>query len=456
MPDVLDDPLLDGVAEVRGHKVLAPCVLMERIGEGGMGVVYRGMHLNLGVEVAVKIVPPGKASSDPTFVERFRREARSAARINHQNVVRVFDVENVGDLHYLTMEYVQGEDAHQRVVRKGPLPVSEALQIVRDASLGLSAAHAEGIVHRDIKPGNLLISARGHVKVGDLGLAKPSHGSPDSMVSMAGIAIGTPAFMPPEQWAGAVTNATDVWAMGSTLYYLLTGQLAFSGDSVLTVMHQIANEPFPDIRTARPDVPDSVVALLLRATANEPSERFADAAELAEAIAQLALPATAITDVQVDPGEQPTMLSLPTRKWLDEVKELIATGTTSKIGAQNTATPAAEPTDAPTANTPAPNAPAPHDAPTGVASELDARRIRIFLRWAALAFVVSLTVGGIGGLIVWDAQASGSVPTWLLLLPTAGATLVFMSPLYFVRKKWFPTQERLQAAIASLKSTPKP
>ncbi|MGK0201768.1 MAG: serine/threonine protein kinase [Planctomycetota bacterium] len=449
MTDCLADPLLHAVTEVRGHKVLAPCVLLERIGEGGMGVVYRGLHLNLGIEVAVKVVPPSKSNGDPTFVQRFRREARSAARINHHNVVRVFDVESAGDLHYLTMEYVPGEDAHQRVTRLGPLPVGEALRIVHDASLGLHAAHREGIVHRDIKPGNLLISARGEVKVGDLGLAKPEHGSPDSMVSMAGVAVGTPAFMPPEQWEGAVTSATDVWAMGSTLYYLLTGQLAFSGDSVLTLMHRIATQPFPDIRSERADVPDSVVALLKRATASAPRDRFQDAGELAAAIAQLPVATSEISGVQAELQEQPTTQSPATRKWLDEVKDLISSDTIATIVSKPHAHAVASAPDMPGSDSAVGTSP-----PSTADRELDARHIRSLLRWSALAFVVSLAVGAIGGFMVWDAQSSGSVPAWLLLAPTAGATLVFMSPLYFLRKKWFPTKARLQAAVESLK-TPK-
>jgi serine/threonine protein kinase len=268
MEDLRSDPLLAKVTEVNGFKHLPPCIVIGRVGSGGMGAVYRGHHLNLDIEVAVKCLKPSLVDDDPTFVDRFRREARSAARINHQNVIRVFDVaENLG-LHYLIMEFVQGETARQRVDRKGPLAVAEALQIVYEASLGLGEAHRLGLVHRDIKPDNLLVSVRGQVKVADLGLAKPAISSAQSMLSAANQVMGTPPYMPPEQWSGErVTSATDVWAMGATLYYLLTGTEAISGDSVARIMSRIVLQPFPDVGERRADVPKAVAARLARATA---------------------------------------------------------------------------------------------------------------------------------------------------------------------------------------------
>tara|TARA_R110002072_G_scaffold177524_3_gene333500 strand:+ start:12380 stop:13492 length:1113 start_codon:yes stop_codon:yes gene_type:complete len=322
-----EDPLLDPAVTIRDHKVLSPCLLLERIGEGGMGVVYRAVHLNLGIEVAVKIVPPEKAACEASFVSRFRREARAAARINHQNVVRVFDVDDHGLLHYLVMEYVPGEDAKQRVSRKGPTPLPEALQIAREAALGLGAAHEEGIIHRDVKPGNLLISPKGHVKVGDLGLAKPSTKGMDSLVSMQGVALGSPSYMAPEQWAGDVTPATDVWALGATLYYLLVGHAAYRGRSIVDVMRRIATEPLPDLRKVRPDVPDEVLAVLAKATQHDPSKRYRDGNEMAEALAKLPMVATgAITDLRIAGDEPTSSVALPARKWLDEVRVELRSG----------------------------------------------------------------------------------------------------------------------------------
>ncbi|MCK5943146.1 MAG: protein kinase, partial [Planctomycetes bacterium] len=230
-------------------------------------------------------------------------------------------------LHYLIMEYVQGETARQRVERKGPLAVPEALQVVYEASLGLGEAHRMGIVHRDIKPDNLLVSVRGQVKVADLGLAKPSIGSGQSVLSMAGQVMGTPPYMPPEQWGeGIVTNASDVWAMGAVLFYLLTAREAIQGDSLANIMSRIVLQDFPDIRELRPDVPESVAALLAKATAKAPGERFLDAYELARAIAELPEHRISLVDSDAGTTEVRTMLSPPPMPQLDEIKQLLRDG----------------------------------------------------------------------------------------------------------------------------------
>lgn len=324
MDDLLRDPLLAKTTEVKGYKILPPCVLYSRIGAGGMGAVYRGHHLNLDIEVAIKCLKPSLVDDDPTFVERFKREGRSAASINHQNVIRVFDVaENLG-LHYLIMEYVAGETARQRVERKGPLQIAEALQIAYEASLGLGEAHRIGIIHRDIKPDNLLISTRGQVKVADLGLAKPAVGSGTSALSMAGQVMGTPPYMPPEQWGeGTVTAASDVWAMGALLYYLLAGKEAIRGESLANIMSKIVLQDFPDIREVRSDVPELVVALLQKATAKDPGQRFLTGYELSNAIANLPEHRISLGDTKAGTTELRTMLSPPPMPQLEEIKQVL-------------------------------------------------------------------------------------------------------------------------------------
>ncbi|HEB52385.1 MAG TPA: serine/threonine protein kinase [bacterium] len=325
MQDLRADPLLSQTTEVKGYKVLPPCVLYARVGAGGMGAVYRGHHLNLDIEVAVKCLKPSLADDDPTFVDRFRREGRSAARINHQNVIRVFDVAEHLGLHYLIMEFVQGETARQRVERKGPLRVPEALEIVYESALGLGEAHRMGIIHRDIKPDNLLISSRGQVKVADLGLAKPTFSSGQSVVSMAGQVMGTPPYMPPEQWGDdPPTAAIDVWAMGAVLYYLLAGHEAIRGDSLPKVMNQIVLHDFPDIREVRDDVPDSVVTILRKATAKAPGERYRDGTALADAIAQLPEHRISLVDDDAGSTQVRTMLSPPPIKQIDEIKQILS------------------------------------------------------------------------------------------------------------------------------------
>ncbi|MFT7463744.1 MAG: serine/threonine protein kinase, partial [Pseudohongiellaceae bacterium] len=171
--DLRTDPLLRDVPDGEGHKVLdGRYVLFEVLGRGGMGVVYRAHHLGLDVEVAIKCLDPSLAHGDEQFVLRFEREARAAARVKNAHVVAVQDVSWASGLHYIAMEFVAGENARQRVQRKGGLALGEALAIALGASRGLAAAHSAGLVHRDVKPDNILVSCTGEVKIADLGLAK--------------------------------------------------------------------------------------------------------------------------------------------------------------------------------------------------------------------------------------------------------------------------------------------
>lgn len=326
MSELQNDELLAQVTEVAGYKVLPPCVVYARIGQGGMGAVYRGRHLNLDIEVAVKCLKPALVRDDPQFVARFRREGQSAARINHQNVIRVFDVAEDNGLHYLIMEYVQGETARQRVDRKGPLAIGEALQILYESARGLGEAHRLGIVHRDIKPDNLLISTQGQVKVADLGLAKPTlgkdGGSKVSMLSSANQIMGTPSYMPPEQWDGAaVTAAADVWALGATLWFLLVGREAIRDESPARIMSRIVLQPFPDVLAERSDVPADVAALVAKATAKEPGARFLDAGELADAIEELDTRRASLRDRAAGTTQLRTMLSPPPLENIDELRK---------------------------------------------------------------------------------------------------------------------------------------
>ena len=214
--ELLADRLLENVPVHDGFKVLEPCVLYARLGQGGMGAVYRGRHLNLDLDVAVKCLKPRMAEEDSSFVVRFQREARLAAAINHENLIQVFDVAHRHGVHYLIMEFVRGETARQRVQRKGALAESEATRIVLGAARGLAAAHARGVVHRDIKPDNIMVSAEGRVKVADLGIAKVAGNAETPSLTGTGLVMGTPQYMSPEQArdTSKVGPASDVWSLG--------------------------------------------------------------------------------------------------------------------------------------------------------------------------------------------------------------------------------------------------
>ncbi|MFT7461905.1 MAG: hypothetical protein ACI9EF_000239 [Pseudohongiellaceae bacterium] len=246
-----------------------------------MGVVYRGEHLGLGIEVAVKCISPALARQDPPFVVRFEKEARAAALIDDPNVVRVHDVAQASGLHYIAMQYVAGENARQRVERKGPLPVAEAVTIALGASRGLAAAHRAGLVHRDVKPDNILVSAEGEVKLADLELSKMEG---DLGMTYTGAAMGTPRYLHPEQYKDAknVGSRADVYSLGATLYFLFMGSDAIDGESPLDVMMQVCSEDFPRVTAKRPGVPAAVDELVALCTSQDPALRPASGTELVE------------------------------------------------------------------------------------------------------------------------------------------------------------------------------
>ncbi|MEE9393500.1 MAG: protein kinase [Planctomycetota bacterium] len=273
--DFRSDPLLQNAWEVEGFKVLYPVVLTAKLGQGGMGTVYRGRHLKLDIDVAVKCLRPGLAQENEEFVQRFRREATVAASIDSENLVRVFDVHESRGIHYLVMEFVPGETIRERVNRVGHIePSSAAVTIIYEAARGLAQAHKMGIVHRDIKPDNIMIADHGRIKVADLGLAKVAE-SLDGLETRSGLMMGTPNYMPPEQYADAksLTPAADVYSLALTLYYMLTGHHAVPSGSLVDVMRRVCDDPLPDLALERPDLEDGVIDFYRRAIDKNPSKR---------------------------------------------------------------------------------------------------------------------------------------------------------------------------------------
>ena len=267
---LLQDPVLADVPDNHGYKLLGPVALYRRLGEGGMSVVYEGRHSRLLMDVAVKVmVPPSNLPSEERdlFLKRFRREARTAAKIHHQNLVHVSDINQDHGLHFLIMEYVDGETSRDRLRRKGALPEAEALRIVREVAAGLAVAHTADVVHRDVKPHNILISWEGEVKVADLGLAKAVGGdivTAETQLTMPRVAVGTPPYMSPEQTRapGDITPAADVWSLGVTLFQLLTDELPWNDEDLVELISKIRKEPPRDIEELRDDLCEGTVKLL--------------------------------------------------------------------------------------------------------------------------------------------------------------------------------------------------
>jgi hypothetical protein len=264
------------------------------IGQGGMGAVYKAVHRRMQRLVALKVIHPGLLRR-PSAVERFQQEVRAAAQLTHPNIVTAYDADQARGLHFLVMEHVEGTGLAELVRGRGPLPPAEACDYARQAALGLQHAHERGMVHRDVKPHNLMLTPDGVVKILDFGLARLPH-IPDeaptgetapATLTGTGTVMGTADYIAPEQAADprAADIRADVYALGCTLFHLLTGGPPFPGGGVLDKLDRHADTPLPDLSELRRDVPHDLGAVLARMTAKDPADRYATPAEAAEALA---------------------------------------------------------------------------------------------------------------------------------------------------------------------------
>lgn len=280
--------------------------ILSELGAGGMGVVYKAEDQMMGRTVALKVVAPhliAKANA----ADRFFKEIRAAARLNHANIVQAYDMGEAGGAHFLVMEYVEGTSLDRYVARKGPLPIALAAQFARQAAQGLQHAAEKGMVHRDIKPQNLMITRKGQVKVMDFGLARLAQGdepaAPSGRVPFGAgkpvadamtnpnLLLGTPDYLSPEQARNShlVDARSDVYSLGCTLYFLLTGQPPFAkAVSLIDKLLAHTEEPPPPVRGLRPEVPEGLAAVLARMMAKKPGDRYGTAGEAASALAPFA------------------------------------------------------------------------------------------------------------------------------------------------------------------------
>lgn len=248
--------------------------LIEKLGRGGMGTVYKAHEMSLNRTVAIKVLAE-HLSEDANHIARFKREAQSAAALNHPNIVQIYFIGEDQDKHFFSMEYVKGESVKDLLKREGKLDVTRALKITRDAASGLAAAHDEGLVHRDIKPGNIMISEKNVVKVADFGLAYNPEAH--AKLTATGMFMGTPGYVAPEQCTGEpVGPGVDIYALGITLYEMLAGRSAFETESLspVALIHQIIHEDPPDLRELRPDIGESTASLIRHMIAKKPDQRI--------------------------------------------------------------------------------------------------------------------------------------------------------------------------------------
>src|SRR5215831_4962836 len=262
-------------------------LILDKLGRGGMGMVFKARHRTLGRVGALKILPPS-FTRDRGAVMRFRREFEAAGRLRHPNVVAAFEADEDRGVHFLVMDYVQGTNLDRVVGEQGPLLVADAVDYLIQSARGLEAAHEKGIVHRDIKPGNLMLDPDGTVRVLDLGLARivdagnALHSSGVGRLTQTGMYMGTIDYMAPEQAEDShnVDHRADIYSLGCTLYFLLTGREPFPGPTVLRRLVAHQEHPAPSLRAVRPDVSPALEAAYQKMMAKKPEDRPASMSEV--------------------------------------------------------------------------------------------------------------------------------------------------------------------------------
>lgn len=262
---------------------LGPYKLLRKLGEGGMGAVYLAEDTLLNRKVALKVLPQ-KYSTEHEFLSRFKREAVAAGKLNHRNIVGAYAVGDEGGWHYYAMEYCEGTPLDKTITRLGQMPVADALRIVEQVARGLDYAHRNGVIHRDVKPSNIIVLPDGTAKILDLGLSKNTGASEQSFQTVSGTALGTPHYISPEQARGesGVDGRSDIYSLGATLYHLVTGKTPYEGTTPAMVMMKHMTAQVPDPRDHNSDLSDEVVHIICKAMAKAPDDRYANCEEMAK------------------------------------------------------------------------------------------------------------------------------------------------------------------------------
>lgn len=267
------------------NQSIAGFSILHRLGVGGMSEVYLAFQESLHRHVALKVMRADFVGSSD-HEQRFLQEARAVASLMHPNIVQVYDVGRFESVHYIAQEYVPGSNLHSYIQRRGALPLAESVSILWQATAALQKAASIGLVHRDIKPDNLLLTPDGEVKVADFGLAR-ARGQSQNLTAV-GVTLGTPLYMSPEQIQGlTVDSRSDLYSLGATAYHMLAGRPPFAGETALALaMQHLQAEPVP-LQQLRPDLPQSLISIVQRLMAKSPEDRFASAAELARALREV-------------------------------------------------------------------------------------------------------------------------------------------------------------------------
>ena len=331
--------ILNGAA---AQLVLGPYILLERLGQGAMGRVYKVRHRKLGRIAALKVLRKEKLAH-PLAVQRFYREVQAVAQLSHPNIVMAYDAGEVAGTYFFAMEYVPGLDLALLIKQKGCLPVPSACDYIRQAALGLQHAHEKGFVHRDIKPSNLLLGPPSGadrrraadfepgsvIKILDMGLVRLQgpllEGNGQDMLTQLQVLLGTPDFISPEQACDPrrADIRSDLYSLGCTFHYLLTGQVPFPGGSAMEKILKHSTEPPPPVEELRPEIPSAVGQVLRRMMAKAPEERYQTPAELADALATLLRLSRLEAPLRVATGpSSPPAMAVPVIPEVETVNEM--------------------------------------------------------------------------------------------------------------------------------------
>ena len=305
--------------------VFGQYVVLDKLGEGGMGVVLKAQHRRMDRIVAIKVLSSA-AMKQAGAVERFHREVKAAAKLEHPNIVAAYDADEHQGMHYLAMQYVDGKDLASIVRDHGPMGVRQAVECILQAARGLQFAHEQGIVHRDIKPGNLLLDKKGTVKILDMGLARIT-GLVDQedkdRLTTSGQVMGTCDYMAPEQAMDThrADHRADIYSLGCTLYRLLTGKVLYQGETLMQILMAHQQAPIPSLSTARPEVPAELETCFQRMVAKEPGDRYQSMAEVVTALERVLAELSGQSATAGATADEPSSAVVArTLAFLDEVK----------------------------------------------------------------------------------------------------------------------------------------
>ncbi|MGE5265364.1 MAG: serine/threonine-protein kinase, partial [Acidobacteriota bacterium] len=260
---------------------IGPYRIIEPLGQGGMATVFKAYHAMLDRYVAIKALHPA-FKEDPTFLTRFEREARIVAKLDHPNIIPIYDFAEHEGTPYLVMRYIEGETLKSLLVQQ-PMPLERVLEILRPVTDALSYAHSQGVLHRDIKPSNILLSNDGHIYLTDFGLARTTQ--PGSSTLSRDMLIGTPQYISPEQAKSeSVDERSDIYSLGVVLFEMLTGRVPFSADTPYSVIHDHIYSPLPMPSSINPKLSPEIERVVLKALAKDPDARYRDARDLLQAL----------------------------------------------------------------------------------------------------------------------------------------------------------------------------